>query len=68
MKKQQHCRKDILQDLCNLQNTTPELGNPFVEESTDLSIVLHTGNIRQGLAVTNLERIEQEGRIHLKNT
>ena len=49
-------------DVCNLQNTITEFGNPFLEESTDSLIVLHTGNIRQGLAITNLERIEEVGR------
>eukprot|EP00794_Sanderia_malayensis_P011698 gene11698-12917_t len=49
-------------DVCNLRSTLTEFGNPFLEESTDSLIVLHTGNIRQGLAVANLEKIEEVGR------
>lgn len=48
--------------MCNLQSTITEFGNLFLEELTDSLIVLHTGNICQGLAVTNLERIEEAGR------
>eukprot|EP00112_Aurelia_sp_Birch-Aquarium-sp1_P007906 Seg1863.1 transcript_id=Seg1863.1/GoldUCD/mRNA.D3Y31 product="hypothetical protein" protein_id=Seg1863.1/GoldUCD/D3Y31 len=55
-------QKRFSADVCNLQSTITEFGNPFLEESTDSLIVLHTGNIRQGLAVTNLERIEEVGR------
>ena len=50
-------QKRYAADVWNLQKTITQFGDPIVEESTDSLLVLHMGNICQGLAVTNIERI-----------
>ena len=39
--------------------TIRELGNPFLEQSTDASVVLHNGKMHKGIAVTNVARAEK---------
>ena len=48
-------------DLERLLVTMREYGNPFSEDSTDTSVVLHNGNLKTGKSVEHFSKIEEVG-------
>ena len=55
-------QKRYCEDVRKLIMTIRELGNPFLEQSTDALVVLHNGQVQKGIAVTNVARAEKVGR------
>ena len=55
-------QKWYCEDVRKLIVTIRELGNPFLEQSTDALIVLHNGQMHKGIDVTNVARAEKVGR------